>query len=147
MQTRYLTLLTLTLILMAIYGCRSYTAPPPAESGQTHADYVVFGLSVFCPATDSRCLGDQFNRSLGQTRKQHIRENGRPQQLTLFTNGDAVAEWRFRGSGDHVTITYDSGGIARKWRYEGSWGAVSGPVLRRTSPTVPYQGPSEKSPQ
>ena len=131
-------------VLLAVYGCRSYTATPFGGANQPQADYVVFGLSVFCPATDAQCLADRFNRSLGQTRKQHIRENGRPYELTLLTNGNALAEWRFRGSGDHVTITYDPQGIAREWRYVGSWGTIYGPVLRRTSPIPPSsQGPAE----
>ena len=99
------------------------------------ADYVVFGLSVFCAPTDSLCLEEQFGRSLGQTRKRHIRENGRPYTLPLLTNGEALAEWRFRGSGGRVTMTYDTDGIAREWRYEGSRRALYGPVARPASPT------------
>ena len=137
MHARAFSFLTATIVLLAIYGCRSYTAAPSRAPRHTPADYVVFGLSVFCPATDSQCLADRFDQTLGQTRKQHIRENGRPHQLTVFTNGGALAELRFRGSGDHLAITYDPQGIAREWRYEGSWGAVSGPVLLRTFPIAP----------
>jgi hypothetical protein len=106
------------------------------------ADYVVFGLTVFCAPTDSLCLEEQFDHSLGQTRKRHIRENGRPGTLTLLTNGEALAEWRLRGSGDRVTMTYDTRGVAREWRYEGSRRALYGPVARPASPT----GPSSKAP-
>ena len=105
LQLRQFSLLTVTLVLLAIYGCRSFTGTPSAGPSQTQADYVVFGLSVFCVPTDSLCLEAQFNRSLGQTRKLHIRENGRPQTLTLLTNGEALAEWQLRGSGGRVTMT------------------------------------------
>ena len=135
MQTRQLSLLTVTLVLLAIYGCRSYTGTPSVGPSQTQADYVVFGLSVFCVPTDSLCLEAQFNRSLGQTRKLHIRENGRPQTLTLLTNGEALAEWRLRGSGGRVTMTYDTHGIAREWKYEESRRSFYGPVAHAASPT------------
>ena len=135
MKTRQLSLLTVTLVLLAIYGCRSYTGTPSVGPSQTQADYVVFGLSVFCAPTDSLCLEEQLNRSLGQTRKLHIRENGRPQTLTLLTNGEALAEWRLRGSGGRVTMTYDTHGIAREWSYQEPLRSHSGPVARPASPT------------
>ena len=135
LQLRQFSLLTVTLVLLAIYGCRSYTGTPSAGPSQTQADYVVFGLSVFCVPTDSLCLEAQFNRSLGQTRKLHIRENGRPQTLTLLTNGEALAEWQLRGSGGRVTMTYDTHGIAHEWRYEESRRSFYGPVARPASPT------------
>jgi hypothetical protein len=114
------------LSLVATLGCAGWRAAPPATARTTHLDYVVFGLSVFCASTDSPCLEQQFNRCLGQTRKRHIRENGRPQKLTRFTEGGALAEWWLRGSGDRVTITYDNQGVAREWTYEGSWGLLHG---------------------
>jgi hypothetical protein len=90
-------------------------------------------------------LEKQFNRSLGQTRKLHIRENGRPQTLTLLTNGEALAEWQFRGSGGRVTMTYDTHGIAREWRYEGSRRSLYGPAVRPASPTASSpQAPLER---
>lgn len=115
--------------LIAIHGCsaspsvRSADPPPPAG-------YVVFGSWVLCASMDAQCLEERFNRCLGQTRKQHIRDNGRPQKLTLLTTGEAIAEWELRASGDRVIITYDHQGMAREWSYEGSWGALHGASFR-----------------
>jgi hypothetical protein len=135
MNSIRLSLLTAASVLVAMLGCTGYPGMPSANPSYKTAAYVVFGLSVFCAPTDALCLEEQFNRSLGQTRKRHIRENGRPQTLTLLTNGEALAEWRFRGSGGRVTMTYDTHGIAREWRYEGSRRALYGPVARPASPT------------
>jgi hypothetical protein len=99
----------------------------------SYSDYVVFRLSVLCASTDSKCLKEGFNRCLGQTRKVHIRENGRPGKFTLLTTGEAVAEWRLRASGDRVTITYDNLGVALDWIYDGTWGALDW----QSSATVP----------
>ena len=118
-----LALLGITMIL----GCSGSSALRSADFAHpSYSDYVVFGLSVLCASTDFRCLKEGFDRCLGQTRKVHIRENGRPGKLTLLTTGEAVAEWRLRASGDRVTITYDTHGVARDWLYEGSWGALHG---------------------
>jgi hypothetical protein len=130
-----ISLLTVAPVLVAILGCTGHTAMSSANPSHKAADYVVFGLSVFCAPTDSLCLEEQFDRSLGQTRKRHIRENGRPHTLTLLTNGEALAEWRLRGSGGRVTMTYDTHGIAREWRYEESRRAFYGPVARPASPS------------
>ena len=126
-----LALLGITMIL----GCSGSSALRSADFAHpSYSDYVVFGLSVLCASTDFRCLKEGFDRCLGQTRKVHIRENGRPGKLTLLTTGEAVAEWRLRASGDRVTITYDNHGLARDWLYEGSWGALHGQNSRMDRP-------------
>ena len=105
-----LALLGITMIL----GCSGSSALRSADFAHpSYSDYVVFGLSVLCASTDSLCLEEGFNHCLGQTRKGHIRENGRPGKLSLLTTGEAIAEWRLRASGDRVTITYDTRGVAR----------------------------------
>ncbi|MEP6601269.1 MAG: hypothetical protein ABJB49_05595 [Nitrospirota bacterium] len=117
-----------------IVGCSGSSAVRSADFARpSYSDYVLFGLSVVCVSTDFNCLKEGFNRCLGQTRKVHIRENGRPGKLTLLTTGEAIAEWRLRASGDRVSITYDNLGVARDWIYEGSRGAL----YRQSSPTVP----------
>jgi hypothetical protein len=116
-----LALLSITTIL----GCSGSSALRSADFARpSYSDYVIFGLSVLCASTDFKCLKEGFNRCLGQTRKVHIRENGRPGKLTLLTTGEAVAEWQLRASGDRVTITYDNLGVARDWIYDGAWGAL-----------------------
>ena len=113
--------------MVMISGCSESRILRSADSAHPpYSDYVVFGLSVLCASTDTLCLKEGFNRCLGQTRKGHIRENGRPGKLSLLTTGEAIAEWRLRASGDRVTITYDNQGVARDWMYEGSWGALHG---------------------
>ena len=115
------------LFMVMISGCSESRALRSADSSRLpYSDYVVFGLSVLCDSADSLCLEKGFNHCLGQTRKGHIRENGRPGKLSLLTTGEAIAEWRLRASGDRVTITYDTRGVARDWLYEGSWGALHG---------------------
>ena len=115
------------LVIVMIAGCSESRILRSAESSPLpYSDYVVFGLSVLCDSADSLCLEKGFNHCLGQTRKGHIRENGRPGKLSLLTTGEAIAEWRLRASGDRVTITYDTRGVARDWLYEGSWGALHG---------------------
>ena len=127
-----LALLGITMIV----GCSGSSALRSADFARpSYSDYVLFGLSVVCASTDFKCLKEGFNRCLGQTRKVHIRENGRPGKLTLLTTGEAIAEWRLRASGDRVTITYDDQGVARDWIYEGSRGALH----RQSSPTVPAE--------
>jgi hypothetical protein len=138
-------LLMVAPVLVAIFGCTRLTSVSSVNPNHKAADYVVFGPSVFCGPTDFLCLEEQFDRSLGQTRKRHVRENGRPHTLTLLTNGEALAEWRFRRSDGRVTMTYDIHGIAREWRYEGSPRALYGPVSRPVSPTgFPSQAPLER---
>jgi hypothetical protein len=125
-----LALLGMTMFL----GCSGSSALRSADFARpSYSDYVVFGLSVLCASTDFKCLKEGFNRCLGQTRKVHIRENGRPGKLTLLTTGEAVAEWRLRASVDRVTITYDNLGVARDWIYDGAWGALH----RQNSPMAP----------
>lgn len=115
------------LCLLATLACSESRAVRSANSARPqHVDYVVFGSWVLCASEDSHCLEERFNRCLGQTRKEHIRDNGRPQKLTLLLTGDAIAEWELRASGDRVIITYDHQGIAREWSYEGSWGVLHG---------------------
>ena len=89
---------------------------------------------MFCATVDSQCLEERFNSCLGETRKQHIRENGRPAKLTLLTSGGAIAEWPLRGSNDTVTFTYDKGGIARAWKYDGARIQATSKPVRRTRP-------------
>jgi len=104
--------------ILALLGCAALnTSRNKDPSNRPRDDYIVFGLSVFCSAADSRCLKEQLDSCLGQTRKQHIRENGRPAKLTLLAKGGAMAEWPLRGSKDSVSITYDRTGIARKWSF------------------------------
>ena len=125
-----LALLGITMIL----GCSGSSALRSADFAHpSYSDYVVFGLSVLCASTDFKCLKEGFNRCVGQTRKVHIRQNGRPGKLTLLTTGEIVAEWRLRASGDRVTITYDNLGVARDWIYDGTWGALDW----QSSATVP----------
>ena len=120
--------------IVMILGCSESKTLRSADSARPpYSDYVVFGLSVLCSSTDSQCLKEGFNRSLGQTRKGQIRQNGRPGKLTLLTTGEAIAEWRLRASGDRVTITYDNLGVARDWIYDGTWGALDW----QSSATVP----------
>ena len=107
--------------MLAILGCARVTSPPSKDfSSRPHEDYIVFGLSVFCATIDAHCLEERLNASLGQSRIQHIRENGRPTKLTLLTSGGAIAEWPLRGSKDKLTFTYDRHGIAREWKYDGA---------------------------
>ena len=109
------------LSMLAILGCARLSSSPSKDaSSRPHEDYIIFGLSVFCATVDSRCLKEEFNSSLGQSRIQHIRENGRPTKLTLLPSGGAIAEWPLRGSKDKVTFTYDTQGIAREWKYDGA---------------------------
>jgi hypothetical protein len=121
--------------ILVILGCTGRTPSTSNNSlGQPHQDYIVFGLSVFCATVDSECLQERLNSCLGETRKQHIRENGRPVKLTLLTAGGAIAEWPLRGSKDTLTFTYDKRGIARAWKYDGTRiQAISKPA-RRTPP-------------
>jgi len=134
---RRLLLIRYTLALLGItmiLGCSGSSALRSADFARpSYSDYVVFGLSVLCASTDFRCLKEGFDRCLGETRKVHIRENGRPGKLTLLTTGEAIAEWRLRASGDRVTISYDNLGVARDWIYEGAWGALDW----QSSATVP----------
>jgi hypothetical protein len=87
-------------------------------------EYVAFGLSVLCLASDRDCLRERFNVCLGQTRKQHVRESGPPNHLTVFPNGTAVAEWRLKGSNGWVRIDYDAMGQATAWTYQAPWGTL-----------------------
>ena len=127
---------TITLLgILAILGCAGERVSPSQDSSSRPADdYIVFGLSVFCNPWDSRCLKERFNRCLGQTRKQHIRENGRPAKLTL-TSGGAIAEWPLRGSKDRVTFVYDKSGIAREWVYDGTRTQVGSKAVLRMPPS------------
>ena len=118
--------------ILAIAGCAGVSESP---SRLPHDDYIVFGLSVFCPTVDSRCLEQRFNSCLGQTRKQHIRENGRPATLTLLMSGGAIAEWPLRGTKDRVTFTYDKLGIAREWKYYGTRPHATSKAVQRTPPS------------
>jgi hypothetical protein len=128
---------TITLLgILVILGCGGGRASLSQDSpGRPDDDYIVFGRSVFCPTVDSHCLEEQFNGCLGQTRKQHIRENGRPAKLTLLTSGGAIAEWPLRGSKDTVTFMYDKHGIARDWVYDGTRIQGASKAVRRTPPS------------
>jgi hypothetical protein len=128
---------TITLLgILAILGCTGGSASPSRDSSsRPHDDYIIFGLSVFCATVDSHCVKQRFNGSLGQTRIQHIRENGRPAKLMLLTSGGATAEWPIRGSKDKVTFTYDKRGIAREWKYDGTRIQATSKAVRRTSPS------------
>ncbi len=126
------------LAILAILGCAGGPAPLSQDSLiRPGDDYIVFGLSVFCAAADSHCLKERLNSCLGQTRKQHIRENGRPTKLTLLTSGGAIAEWPLRGSKDQVTFTYDKRGIAREWVYDRNrTQATAKEAIPRTPPSA-----------
>ena len=127
---------TITVLgILAILGCAGGSAVPSKDSvSRPHEDYIVFGLSVICATIDSHCLEERFNSCLGQTRIQHIRENGRPAKLTLLSSGGAIAEWPLRGSKDKVTFTYDKRGVAREWSYDGTRTHATSKAVRRTAP-------------
>jgi hypothetical protein len=121
--------------LLAILGCaRVNSFPSKDPPSRPHEDYIVFGLSVICATVDSHCLEERFNGCLGQTRIQHIRENGRPVKLTILTSGGAIAEWPLRGSKGKVTFTYDMRGIAREWSYDGIRTHITSKAARNTPP-------------
>ena len=127
---------TITLLsILALLGCAGSTSPSGDARSRPHDDYIIFGLSVFCAGADSYCLEERLNACLGQTRKQHIRENGRPAALTLQQSGEAIAEWPLRGSKNRVTFTYDRQGIARGWKYDGTHIQAISNAVRRTSPS------------
>ena len=136
MKMRLVVQHTITLLgILAILGCAARASSPSKDSSsRPHEDYIVFGLSVVCATVDSQCLQERFNSCLGETRKQHIRENGRPAKLTLLTSGGAIAEWPLRGSKDTVTFTYDKGGIARAWQYDGTRIQATSKPVRRARP-------------
>jgi hypothetical protein len=120
--------------ILALLGCAGKSVPSSKDaSSRPHEDYIVFGLSVFCATKDFHCLEERFNDCLGQTRKQHIRENGRPAKLTLLTSGRAIAEWPLRGSKDILTFTYDKRGVAREWKYDGPGMEATSKAVRRAS--------------
>jgi uncharacterized protein YceK len=96
----------------------------PLYLGQEPTHYVTFGSSVLCRSTDRACLRQLFDRCLGETKKKHFFESGPPERTALLPSGEAIAEWVFGGSNGRVVITYDRGGIARRWQYQATWGVL-----------------------
>jgi hypothetical protein len=91
---------------------------------QEASQYVTFGSAVLCRSTDRACLRQLFNRCLGETQKKHYFESGPPDRAAVLPSGEAVAEWVVGGSSDRIIMTYDQGGVARRWQYRAVWGVI-----------------------
>ena len=110
------------ILLIGCADVREKTAPRYLAQETTH--YVTFGSSVLCRSTDRACLRQLFDRCLGETKKKHFFESGPPERTAVLPSGDAIAEWVLGGSKGRVVITYDRGGIARRWQYQATWGVM-----------------------
>jgi hypothetical protein len=100
---------------------------------QEASQYVTFGSAVLCRSTDRACLRQLFNRCLGEAKKKHYFESGPPDRAAVLPTGEALAEWVVGGSGDRIIITYDRGGVARRWQYQAIWGVMQSENARITT--------------
>ncbi len=88
---------------------------------------VVWGLAGLtgCASTDVHEFVPKWDKWIGSTKDERIRELGIPNKCHTFKDGGEVCEWSVQqidGRYETIGLTFNSSGKACEWSYRGFYG-------------------------